>query len=55
MFRIIKLSLIVFFMINLSTISFTKEDFFNEAKTKFDLNSLTESKFLLQRNIVYNP
>ena len=55
MFRIIKLLSIVFLLINFSTISFAKEDFFNEAKTKFDLNNLTESKFLLQRNIVYNP
>jgi predicted Zn-dependent protease len=55
MFRIIKLLSIVFFLINFTIISFAKEDFFNEAKTKFDLNNLTESKFLLQRNIVYNP
>ena len=55
MFRIIKLLSIVFFLINFTIISFAKEDFFIEAKTKFDLNNLTESKFLLQRNIVYNP
>ena len=32
MFRIIKLLSIVFFLINLSTISFAKDDFFNEGK-----------------------
>ena len=33
----------------------TKENFFNEAKNKFDEKKLEDSKFLFQRNIVFNP
>ena len=32
-----------------------KEDFFNEAKILFDNGKIEESKFLFQRNIVFNP
>ena len=32
-----------------------KENFFNEAKNKYDEKKLEESKFLFQRNIVFNP
>ena len=31
------------------------ENFFNEAKQKFDQKKYDDSKFLFQRNIVYNP
>ena len=32
-----------------------KENFFNEAKNKYDKKKLEDSKFLFQRNIVFNP
>ena len=32
-----------------------KENFFNEAKNLFDNGKIEESKFLFQRNIVFNP
>ena len=32
-----------------------KENFFNEAKNMYDKKKLEESKFLFQRNIVFNP
>tara|TARA_Y100001949_G_scaffold8413_1_gene6177 strand:+ start:846 stop:1283 length:438 start_codon:yes stop_codon:yes gene_type:complete len=32
-----------------------KENFFNEAKNKYDEKKLEDSKFLFQRNIVFNP
>ena len=32
-----------------------KENFFNQAKKKYDENKLEDSKFLFQRNIVFNP
>ena len=32
-----------------------KEDFFNEAKNEFDKKNYEQSKFLFQRNIVFNP
>ena len=34
---------------------FAGESFFNEAKEKFDQENFEDSKFLFQRNIVYNP
>ena len=39
--------------LNLEAIS--KENFFLEAKKKFNKNKLDVSKFLFQRNIVFNP
>ena len=32
-----------------------KENFFDEAKNKYDKKKLEDSKFLFQRNIVFNP
>ncbi len=32
-----------------------KENFFEKAKNKYDEKKLEDSKFLLQRNIVFNP
>ncbi|MDC0142746.1 hypothetical protein OAI70_01385 [Candidatus Pelagibacter sp.] len=43
--------LIVFF----TSPSLSKENFFNEAKTLYEQGKLEESKFLFQRNIVFNP
>ena len=33
----------------------TKENFYKEAKNKFDDKKMEDSKFLFQRNIVFNP
>ena len=33
----------------------TKENFYKEAKNKFDKKKMEDSKFLFQRNIVFNP
>ena len=35
--------------------SHAKESYYNEAKKKFDNNDLESSKFLFQKNIVFNP
>ena len=35
--------------------SYSKENFFDEAKKMFDKKKYEESKFLFQRDIVYNP
>ena len=35
--------------------SYSKENFFDEAKKMFDNKKYEESKFLFQRNIVFNP
>ena len=45
-------SLISIFFITNHAIS---ENFFDEAKQKFDQKKYDDSKFLFQRNIVYNP
>ena len=47
-------AIIIFF--GLITSSFAeKKSFFNEAKMLFEEEKYEESKFLFQRNIVYNP
>ncbi len=49
---ILMFSFICIFFINNHAIS---ESFFDEAKQKFDQKKYEDSKFLFQRNIVYNP
>ncbi len=46
------LYIILLFSIN---IAHAEQNFFSEAKKKFDEKKLEESKFLFQRNIVFNP
>ncbi len=45
--------LIIFELIALKV--FAKENFFEEAKNLFEKGKIEESKFLFQRNIVFNP
>ena len=48
--------IIVFLIITMfPTICFSENNFFDEAKKKFNEKKLEESKFLFQRNIVFNP
>ena len=51
----IKKTLFSTIIILFSTFSFAGENFFNKAKKKFDQKEFEDSKFLFQRNIVYNP
>ena len=51
----IKKKLFSTIIILFSTFSFAGENFFNEAKEKFEQKKFEDSKFLFQRNIVYNP
>ena len=51
--KIIKYFLIIFILSNFK--AFAKENFFQEAKDLFDKGKMEESKFLFQRNIVFNP
>ena len=55
MFKKLKLILSIFLFINFFDLSLAKENFFAEAKNKFDEKKLEDSKFLFQRNIVFNP
>ena len=49
------LKYILFIFVITSFETFAKENFFNEAKNLFDKGKYEESKFLFQRNIVFNP
>ena len=51
--KIIKYFLIIFILFNFK--AFAKENFFQEAKILFEEGKIEESKFLFQRNIVFNP
>ena len=46
---------ILLLCIFINTEVYAKENFFDEAKNKYDEKKLEESKFLFQRNIVFNP
>ena len=50
-----KLIIFFFILINLLNTGQAKENFFKEAKIKFDNKKMDDSKFLFQRNIVFNP
>ncbi len=53
MTKLHKFALLIFII--LATNAISKENFFNEAKILFDNGKIEESKFLFQRNIVFNP
>ena len=46
---------ILLLCIFINTEVYAKENFFDEAKNKYDEKNLEDSKFLFQRNIVFNP
>ena len=50
-FSLLMTMIAIFFISNHSF----SENFFNEAKQKFDQKKYEDSKFLFQRNIVFNP
>ena len=49
------LRIIVIYIIVFCTNALATEDFFKDAKNLFDQGKFEESKFLFQRNIVFNP
>ena len=49
--KILFFTIIVLF----SPYTFAGENFYNKAKEKFDQKEFEDSKFLFQRNIVFNP
>jgi hypothetical protein len=55
MFKKIKLILWISLFVNFFNLSLAEENFFEEAKNKFNEKKLEDSKFLFQRNIVFNP
>ena len=55
MLKYLYLILFAIIITNLNNVSTAKENFFSEAKNMYDKEKLDESKFLFQRNIVFNP
>tara|TARA_Y100000590_G_scaffold97978_1_gene111504 strand:+ start:534 stop:977 length:444 start_codon:yes stop_codon:yes gene_type:complete len=55
MFSKLKLVLGIILFFNFFNLAISKENFFIDAKNKFNSKQLKESKFLFQRNIVFNP
>ena len=55
MFKKIKLISSIFIFIIFFNLLSAEENFFDEAKNKFNEKKLEDSKFLFQRNIVFNP
>ena len=51
--KLFKFTLLIFIILTSNTIA--KENFFDEAKILYDEGKFEESKFLFQRNIVFNP
>ena len=55
MLKIFYLLLFTVFFINLNSSVNARENFFHKAKKLYDNKNYEDSKFLLQRNIVFNP
>ena len=51
--KFIKYSLIIFILLTVKSVA--EENFFEKAKNLFEQGKIDESKFLFQRNIVFNP
>jgi len=52
--KLIKL-IYIFFVINITNFAQSNSNFFEDAKDLFENEKYEESKFLLEKNIVYNP
>ena len=55
MMKIIKLILILLISLSLTNFVSAEDSFFEETKKKYDKKRYEESKFLFQRNIVFDP
>ena len=55
MFNKFKIFILLFISLSLFNQVNAKDDFFEEAKKKFDQKKIEDSKFLFQKNIVFNP
>ena len=51
----IKLVLLIIIFFSFFNLAYSIENFFEEAKKKFNEKKLEDSKFLFQRNITFNP
>ena len=55
MIKKIKIIATLFILLNINNYSLSDNNFFEEGKIKYDEKKYDESKFLFQRNIVFNP
>ena len=55
MIKFIKIFILISFIINLSNISFSKENFYTEGVKLFKIKKYDEAKFLFERSIVLDP
>ena len=55
MHRIIKIITLVFFLVVSSNLASSKENFFDEALKMYQDKEYDDARFLLERNIVFNP
>ena len=53
--KINKLIIVLLMLLNLGSYSLAENNFFEKGKNKYDEKKYEESKFLFQRNIVFNP
>ena len=55
MIKIVKIIIIIFIFFGQTHYLFSSENFYEEGKKNFDDKEYVSSKFLFQRNIVFNP
>ena len=53
--KILKLIIVIYFIIISSNLAFAKENFFDEALKMYQSKKYDDAKFMLERNIVFNP
>ena len=53
--KIFKILIVIFLSLVLSSIAKTKENFFDEALKLFENKEYEDARFMLERNIVFNP
>ena len=53
--KIIKIITLVFFLVVSSNLASSKENFFDEALKMYEDKKYDEARFMLERNIVFNP
>ena len=51
----LKITIIIFLTALLTTLAFSKNNFFNEALKLYENKKYEEARFLFERNIVFNP
>ena len=53
--KILKLIIVIYFILISSNLAFGKENFFDEALKMYQSKKYDDAKFMLERNIVFNP